>query len=286
MEKKKVIIADDDADLVHMLTLRLEKLGFQVLPAPDAMHALTDVHHRRPDLVILDVNMPSGSGLAVCEMLASDKKLAGLPVIVMTGQTDTELQQRCRGLGAHYLAKGSGLWERLRLLVTQLVDVSPTAPQEPPAAAAEPTPKRENRPPRILCIDDDPAISKILKLRLEQYGVDVVRAFSGMQGYWTALETHPDVIITDLSMPDGEGNYVFMRLKNHPLTENTPVFVLSGQDNPAVKRTLTALGVDAFLGKPLVLDNLLHHLRRHIKLKNDEHAQTLSPGPSIARSTP
>jgi DNA-binding response OmpR family regulator len=120
--------------------------------------------------------------------------------------------------------------------------------------------------PRVLCIDDEPDISRIIKIRLEQYGVDVRRAFNGMQGYWLAIDMRPDVIVTDMVMPDGEGTYVMGRLKSHPLTQEIPVIVLSGQDNPALKRQMLSLGASAYLIKPLVVDELIRELRTHIVL--------------------
>jgi DNA-binding response OmpR family regulator len=132
-------------------------------------------------------------------------------------------------------------------------------------ASAAITATCRNRP-KVLCIDDDPKISESLKIRLECYGIEVFRAFDGMPGYWTALDTKPDVIITDLGMPDGDGNYVFGRLQMNPLTKNIPVIVLTGETNPAVKRHLLASGVAACFCKPMVFDELLQELRRHIDL--------------------
>jgi DNA-binding response OmpR family regulator len=120
--------------------------------------------------------------------------------------------------------------------------------------------------PRILCIDDDPDVSGILKRRLSAYGVEVLRAFSGEQGFWTAVASPPDVIITDLLMPDGEGSYVLHRIKSHPLTAKVPVIVLTGQTNPAVKRAMIAMGVCEYLTKPLNFRQLLQSLREHIDL--------------------
>jgi|GEM_PF-3228260 DNA-binding response OmpR family regulator len=119
---------------------------------------------------------------------------------------------------------------------------------------------------RILCIDDDPDVSRILKKRLAAYGADVVRAFSGMQGFWTALDSPPDVIILDLAMPDGDGSYIVGRLRSHPLTEKVPIIMLTGQTNPGVKRSMLALGIGVYLTKPLKFDQLLRSLRDYIDL--------------------
>jgi DNA-binding response OmpR family regulator len=127
--------------------------------------------------------------------------------------------------------------------------------------------------PRVLCIDDDPEISKLLKLRLAEHGVDVLRAFNGMQGYWTALDMRPEVIILDLQMPDGHGNYIVGRLKMHPLTAKIPILVLTGKNTPATQRLLFAQGIDGYLTKPLDFNALLEYLRQHIPLTNAGHVQ-------------
>jgi DNA-binding response OmpR family regulator len=123
-----------------------------------------------------------------------------------------------------------------------------------------------------LCIDDDPDISKILKLRLEPYGLDVLRAFNGMQGYWTALDMRPSIILLDMVMPDGGGNYIFGRLRAHPLTKDTPVLMLTGVNTPGVRRQMFGLGVDGYLTKPIDFDRLLEHIRQYVTLADPKSA--------------
>jgi len=273
MTAKTVLIADDDRDLVQVLVKRFQQLDLEVFRSPDAMHALFGAQKIHPDLIVLDVNMPGGNGLSVCEMLAGNEELKDVPVIIMTGDSDDQTVDRCNALGAFYVQKGPKLWEVLREMTCEFLDLAWTEPDEGvERAAADDQSSAEgdactSHRPKILCIDDDPEISKILKLRLEPYGVDVLRAFNGMQGYWTAMDMKPDVIITDMSMPDGEGNYIMGRLKTRAATENVPVIVLTGQSNPSVRRLMLSIGAAAYLMKPLNLPELLSELSRHIRLK-------------------
>ena len=118
------------------------------------------------------------------------------------------------------------------------------------------------RRPTILCIDDDPDLSEALKLRLVQYGIDVIARYRGIDGFWAVLDTRPDAIICDLVMPGGEGNYIVGRLKSHARTKDVPIIILTGHgNNPAIKRQMMMLGATAFLTKPLVFDELLDELR-------------------------
>lgn len=108
-----VLIADDDAILTRHLARQLEQEGFRVTTSPDAMHALTCVHRNAFDLIVMDIHMPAGNGLAACEMLSSDQRLRHMPVIVLTGSDDTATRLRCQKLGVHHMLKSGDLWPKL-----------------------------------------------------------------------------------------------------------------------------------------------------------------------------
>ena len=106
MKPKTVLIADDDAMLVRVLTVRCRHLGLEVRQASDSMHALIMIHKDPLDLVIMDVGMPAGDGLSACQMLSSDKRLQNIPVIILTGMTDVGVQRDILRLGAeHWINK-------------------------------------------------------------------------------------------------------------------------------------------------------------------------------------
>ncbi len=287
MAKRTILIAEDDFDLVRFLTTECRSLGFDVFRSSNALHALSGARRVNPALIVLDLNMPGGNGLSVCEMLASDHEKSRVPIIIMSGQTDTDTIRRCKLAGARFVAKGPRLWPELAAVMCDCLSVKPPPARidtiqisaEPPlaqpsdesACSQPPASDREvpGRRPRILSIDDDPEISKILKIRLEPLGIEVFRAFSGMQGFWSCLDVRPEVIISDLQMNDGDGDYVLHRLRTHSVTQNTPVIILTGQTNPAIKRQLLSQGAEAYLTKPLVMDELLGHLRSLLRLGAD-----------------
>jgi DNA-binding response OmpR family regulator len=122
---KTVLIADDDCDVAQALAIRLNQIGVKSVRTSDALHALVGIHRNLPDLIIMDVNIPSGNGLAACEMLASDPHRAKVPVLVFTGRSDAETINRCRALNLHYVHKAPGSWDRLRSLVCWLLELNP-----------------------------------------------------------------------------------------------------------------------------------------------------------------
>ena len=125
MKSKTVLIADDDRDLVQVLKLRCNQLGLNVVGAHDAMTALALAHQEQPDLICLDVNMPSGSGLSVCEMLTADERLSSIPVIMLTGRTDEETIRRCHAMRAYYVLKSRDIWDRVEPILRQCLELPP-----------------------------------------------------------------------------------------------------------------------------------------------------------------
>ncbi|MBC8354329.1 MAG: response regulator [Planctomycetes bacterium] len=124
---KTILIADDDTDLCNAVASRCRKLGLDAVTACDAAAALRLVESSRPDLICLDVDMPRGNGLAVCEMIAGDEYLSSVPVIIMTGKSDSETVQRCHNLCAYYVTKAGEVWSRLEPLIRELLDLEPGA---------------------------------------------------------------------------------------------------------------------------------------------------------------
>jgi DNA-binding response OmpR family regulator len=128
--------------------------------------------------------------------------------------------------------------------------------------------RRSDAPtPKILCIDDDPAVGQLIRIHLSNYHVKVISAGYGTQGYWDAMVHQPDVVITDLRMPQGSGDYVVECLKRNLTTRGIPVIVLTGRRDPAQQRYLESLGVARYFVKPLPFDQLLTELRRHVTLE-------------------
>ena len=125
MQSKTVLIADDDRDLVQVLKLRCNQLGLNVVGAHDAMTALALAHQEQPDLICLDVNMPSGSGLSVCEMLTADERLSSIPVIMLTGRADEETIRRCHTMCAYYVLKSRDIWDRVEPILRELLQLQP-----------------------------------------------------------------------------------------------------------------------------------------------------------------
>lgn len=84
---KKVLIVDDEPDIVSYLEMILQDNGYETLSAVNGNEALERVRKDRPDLVTLDISMPEASGTRFYKELRTDSELSGIPVFIVTGVT-------------------------------------------------------------------------------------------------------------------------------------------------------------------------------------------------------
>lgn len=98
---KKILIVDDDPDLVKMLGIRLRTCGYEVAAASDAIIALKRVHQERPDLILLDIMLPGGGGEGFFENLKKSYNTMLIPVIFISAKfSPKELEEKANQLGA------------------------------------------------------------------------------------------------------------------------------------------------------------------------------------------
>ena len=89
---KKVLIADDEQNIVISLEFLMKREGYQVEVANDGEEAVRRIRASRPDLVLLDVMMPKKSGFEVCQEIRSDPEMAGVRILMLTAKgRDTEV---------------------------------------------------------------------------------------------------------------------------------------------------------------------------------------------------
>jgi len=100
MTPRTVLIADDDLGLLAAMRVRLESEGFTVISTQDAYQAVEQARKSLPDLLILDINMPAGSGFSVQQRLDNIPELADTPVIYITGEDPDQVDSIAERFGA------------------------------------------------------------------------------------------------------------------------------------------------------------------------------------------
>jgi DNA-binding response OmpR family regulator len=100
MRRPKILVVDDDPDLVRALRLRLRANNFEVATATDGYSAIAAAQKERPELIILDLGLPVGDGFVVLERLQNSDALAGVPVIVLSARDPQNNEERALKAGA------------------------------------------------------------------------------------------------------------------------------------------------------------------------------------------
>jgi DNA-binding response OmpR family regulator len=86
--KSKILVVDDEPDVLDLVTYNLTQAGFQTLTAVDGAEALRKARSAAPDLILLDLMLPELDGLEVCKLLRRDAKTSGIPIIMLTARAD------------------------------------------------------------------------------------------------------------------------------------------------------------------------------------------------------
>ena len=245
----KMLIADDDPAIVHLLAKRCSRMGFQIETASNGMQLLIKGRQWTPDVLIVDVNMPEQDGLTVCAQLLEPRRKP-FETIVITGYSDFETVDRCESLGAFYTRKGPDF---LKLIDAALKTIFPNMTDKIEEVAAQPTNERVPEHPRVLVVDDDFTTEKLLASKLRKHGVDILYAPNAQRGFGIAIKEKPSVIIVEKFIPNGDARYLLHRLRSAPATANTPVIVLGRRVIDAIDQQGLEHEISGFPGAAQVL---------------------------------
>jgi DNA-binding response OmpR family regulator len=100
MGNKKILIVDDDPDVLHSMHVRLKANNYETFFAADAISCMAEARKNEPDLVLLDLGLPAGDGFLVMERFKAVPSLASIPVIVISGRDHRANHKRAIEAGA------------------------------------------------------------------------------------------------------------------------------------------------------------------------------------------
>lgn len=119
---------------------------------------------------------------------------------------------------------------------------------------------------KILIIDDEEDIQKLLKIRLEQEGFIVITAGDGEKGVKLAELEMPDLILLDIMMPIVDGYSCLKEIRRIQKTKDTHVLMMSGKEEEKVRDLFAFQKISGYLEKPFELDNLIAKIKEILKI--------------------
>ncbi len=248
----QILVVEDDLKTSKLMGLYLTQSGYRVIYAYDGVEAVERAKEHRPFAITLDIMIPNKDGWQVLRELKGLTETKDIPVIIVSIINDKEMGFF---LGAaDYLAKPIDKKKLLESLKNKSF-----------------TTKVKKKPVSILAIDDDPQILMLLESMLGAEGFGVVKASSGEEGYNTAVEIQPDIIILDLLMPDINGFEILRRLKGHPTTKGIPVIILTAKELTSDdRRLLNGKIMEVVTKSGSLREDLVNEIKRFEKLYPDK----------------
>lgn len=262
MNSQKVFIADTDRTSASLLALRFQQLRLKVRVTVDGSQAMPIIREFGPDLIILgDVDLATETGRSVAEAVLGDSQLEATPMMVISDRADRQTITRCQNLGITYFHRSSTSWDRLQPIICEQLAFTPTTRTIQHKA---PTLKVYGK---VLCVDEDPKVTRRMQVDLREYGIDVIREKNGTDGFKAVVDHRPQVIVTEFSMREGLGSYMLGRMRDCEI--DIPVIFVTGVDESNyinIRQHLMDLGASAVMNKPIEIETLIAEIRQHIHL--------------------
>jgi len=286
MTAKKILIVEDDMELVQGLSIRLRANGYTVFIATDGITAMRVAQKESPDLILLDIGLPAGDGFTVMDRLKSIARLSIVPVVVLTGRDPQGNQQRATDSGAmaflqkpvdndvllrtirgvlrengvpvqekngnQTVKEGAGNVVRKNLVVEDALELEAGTGAQGILTTVK----------KILIVEDDLELLRGLSRRLKANGYNTVVATDGVTAVSVALKELPDVILLDIGLPAGDGFTVMERLKSHDKLRRVPIIVITARDPLTTRNRALSAGAQAFLLKPVENDILVAAIQK------------------------
>jgi CheY-like chemotaxis protein len=200
----RVLVIDDENDSRDLMTHYLEDFGCHVETASGGEEGIRVAQLTRPDLITLDLMMPEMSGREVLRRLKSDPDTRHIPVLVVS------------------IVAGEGFGG----LFGAVESLTKPVEREDLLGALRRQLSRK-RGGRVLVVDDEPRIRRLIADYLGKVGLDVVLAEDGEQGLDAVWREQPDVVLLDTVMPVLDGRGFLSRLRADPAYARLPVLVLA-----------------------------------------------------------
>ena len=121
-DRSTVLVIEDDPLQVELLEDGLTRNGFHVRTCRTANGGLRIARNERPDVIVLDLGLPDSDGMKVCESLADDPETSQIPIIIISGTTDSDVVRRSRASGGKFFLHKPYDPNTLLLLINKAID--------------------------------------------------------------------------------------------------------------------------------------------------------------------
>ncbi len=215
-------------------------MGAIVTEACDGLEGLNLVNRESFDLIITDIDMPRMDGFTFCSRVKNHQTKNSIPVIILSSkEKEEDIELGFKVGAASYIIK-SNAKNDLRTRIKEILDK-----------------KSLLKGRTVLVVDDSASIRKIIENALTEAGFNVICAANGQKALGLLNKYMPDMILSDLHMPELDGFGLCKKVHTDKTLSKIPFIIMSSDGDRATMRRLLQYGASAYLVKPFNIDQLV-----------------------------
>ncbi len=263
MVEQKILTVDDDGVIRLLVSTALRRFGCKVLEAADGVEGLALADRERPELILLDNDMPVMDGTEMLSRLKANPGTRNIPVLMLTADSKRESVVRILKLGVKdYLVKPF-TQERILERVSRVIELKAQGERATRG-------KRADERLQILVVEDKPAIIEFILKGFAGTPWQVQAVSQPSEALEACGRTMPDVMLISLSLPEGAGFTLFRMLRAAAQTKALPILALSVKTAVAEQAEAQQLGFNAIVIKPIDVATLRHQIIRTLDLDTSQ----------------
>ena len=245
-----VLVCDDDPSVRTVIKAKLEQQGYQAMTVASGEETVKQAAQKLPDAILLNLMMPGMNGWETLAALKEQVNTKDIPVIILSGLLPDAREDKYSKI-SDWIIKPPDDKLLLQALERALTE--------------------QNRNIRVLVIEDDTDLAKVLIAVFERYGIEIYHAQTGREAIQLSQRLLPDLLVLDLVLPEYDGFAVVDWLRQHNRLYQVPLVVYTSQDLDDSDRERLKLGQTLFLTKSRITPeefeqgviNLLNRIIRH-----------------------
>jgi two-component system cell cycle response regulator len=268
----RILIIEDNATNLELMVYLFRAFGYDPVTARDGEAGLEAVHREPFDLVICDVQMPGVDGYELARRLKGHPTFRSIPLVAVTAMAMVGDRDRALAAGFDgYIAKPINpetFIKQVESFVRLRPEEQARRPEPAPPAPPKASTLAQSAPPRtrILLVDNSPVNHDLMRSIVEPFGYEIVSAKSVADGLERARQEPPELILSDLHLPEASGYDLLQAVRKDPQLRALPFIFISSTSWPE-REVADGLsrGADAFLSRPVDPQEVLHRLEESLK---------------------
>ena len=264
MNKEKILIALGDRNLSALLMQQLKELGYGTDSVTNGKDALEKMKSFKPDLALIDTNLPVINGYEVLTKKSFDREITKIPVIVVSNSGMPVQMNKLPSTPVmkDFIIKTHVEPREVIEKIEKAFGREYTIDSEAPVIKDQP----HGGGKKVLWVEDDKLLSTILSKKIEATGYKLLKAINSKEAFAFLAAEIPDIIILDIILPEMSGFEVLQKIKTEERLRKIPVIMLSNLSKQGDIEKAKMLGANKFVVKAAVsLDEIIREIDALVK---------------------